>query len=51
MSHSAQNGTNYKKWAERLKNHAPDLFRMVLDEDLSQRRGDDPAVWEPLHTL
>jgi tetratricopeptide (TPR) repeat protein len=29
----------------------PDLIRMVLDEDLNQRMGDDPAVWAPLHAL
>ena len=43
--------THYQEWAERLKDHTPDLIRMVLDEDLNQRREDDPAVWAPLHAL
>jgi tetratricopeptide (TPR) repeat protein len=43
--------THYQEWAERLKDHAPDLIRMVLDEDLNRRMEDDPAVWAPLHAL
>ncbi len=31
--------------------YAPDLLRMVLDDDLNQRDLDDPAVWAPLHAL
>lgn len=45
------NDLSYQKWAERLKDHVPDLIRMVLDEDLNQRREKDPAVWAPLHAL
>ncbi len=43
--------TSYQKWAEQLKDHVPDLIRMVLDEDLNQRQEKDPAVWAPLHAL
>jgi tetratricopeptide (TPR) repeat protein len=43
--------TRYQEWAEQLKDHAPDLIRMVLDEDLNQRMEDDPAVWAPLHAM
>lgn len=41
----------YDDWAARLKDHAPDLIRMVLDDDLSARKEKDPAVWAPLHAL
>jgi len=43
--------TNYQEWAGRLKDQVPDLIRMVLDEDLNQRKEEDPAVWAPLHAL
>ncbi|MBM4457951.1 MAG: DUF1186 domain-containing protein [Chloroflexi bacterium] len=41
----------YDGWAARLKDHALDLIRMVLDDDLNARKEKDPAVWAPLHAL
>jgi len=43
--------SSYQEWAEQLQDHLPDLIRMTLDEDLNQRKQDDPAVWAPLHAL
>ncbi len=42
---------DYPAWADRLRDHVPDLIRMVLDDDLNDRDQDDPAVWAPLHAL
>lgn len=35
---------DYAAWAEQLREHVPDLIRMVFDDDLNERTEDDPAV-------
>ncbi len=42
---------DYSEQAASMADHVPDLIRMVLDEELNHRPGDDPAVFAPLHAL
>lgn len=42
---------DYDRYADALADHVPDLIRMVLDDDLNNRDGSDPAVWAPVHAL
>lgn len=42
---------DYHQLAEQLRDHASDLIRMVLDDDLNERNQDDPALWAPVHAL
>ncbi len=42
---------SYADWADRLRDHVADLVRMVLDDDLNNRKSKDPAVWAPIHAL
>ena len=43
--------TDYGRLAAQLTDYVPDLVRMVLDDDLNNRGGDDAAMWAPLHAL
>jgi tetratricopeptide (TPR) repeat protein len=42
---------DYRPIAEPLAEYAPDLIRMVLDDDLNMRDEHDRAVWAPYHAL
>lgn len=42
---------NYTDWADTLGDTVPDLVRVVLDEDLSSRDDDDPALRAPIHAF
>ena len=42
---------DYTDWADELGDYVPDLIRMVLDDDLSERDDDDPAWCAPIHAI
>lgn len=42
---------DYTDWADELADYVPDLIRMVLDDDLSERDADDPAWCAPIHAI
>ncbi|MBE2241070.1 MAG: hypothetical protein IAE81_25010, partial [Caldilineaceae bacterium] len=42
---------DYAALAEQLREHTPDLIRLVLDEDFIDREESDPLAWAPFHAL